>query len=133
MKLEEADSLKTSLERNLILVRLEELSRALETLVEANAERKVTFTDSTGKIWERHEIGRAIERSDYSIKLSKRAREVQLLSGLVESKDLELQRSLWLVDEVSLLRELFSKLREENYELTAESIVVLAMVTESFL
>lgn len=80
-----------SIKRNLILVRLKENVRALQPLVNENVERKVPLTDAIAKARELLESCLSIDRSDYSVKFSKPTREAHRLSGLVDSKDLELQ------------------------------------------
>lgn len=77
LKLAKADSVRISVEPNLILGRLEKNAQALRFLVNANVERKLTSTDSMAKIRKLLESGLSIHRSDYFVKISKLAREVQ--------------------------------------------------------
>lgn len=121
-----------SVEWNLILDRFEKHVRALRTLVNANVEQKVTLTDAMARIRELLESARSIDCLGYSIKISKLVRELQRLSGLVDSKDLEVRTMLWLVDKASSLRAEALKLKEEWDQLTAENNVVLALGTEIF-
>lgn len=80
-----------SVERNFVSARFEKHFRALQALVNANVERMVTLADAMSKVEKLLESGLSINRSDYSVKISKLTREVQRLAGHVESKDLELQ------------------------------------------
>lgn len=52
-----ADSVKMSIEQKLVLAPFEKHVRALQVLVSANVERKVTLNDAMTKIWELHESG----------------------------------------------------------------------------
>lgn len=63
MKAEKADSIKMFVKRNLILARVEEHARALQTQDNAKVERMVTLTDAMVKIIELLESGRSINRS----------------------------------------------------------------------
>lgn len=56
--------------------------------------------------------------------------EVQLLSGLVESKDVELQTTLELVKETSRLLEEYSEEKVDVFQVTAENEVLLALGTK---
>lgn len=53
-----------SVETNLTLARFEEHIRSLQTLVNANVDRKVTFTGAMAKIMELLESGRPFVWSD---------------------------------------------------------------------
>lgn len=67
MKDAKADIVKIYVERNLNLARFEKHVRAVQTLVDANVERKVTFTDAMAKIRELLESDFLINSSrDYS-------------------------------------------------------------------
>lgn len=118
------------IERNLILARPEEHVRALQTPVNANDELKVLLMDAMAKIRELLKNGCSIDFSDYSVNFLRLAREVQRLSDLDESKDLELQKMAGLVDNASRLQENFSKLRKKSNRSTAVNNVVLALRTE---
>lgn len=76
------------IERNLILAHFENHVHALQPLVIANVERKVTLEDAMTAIRELSEGGRNIQKSDYSVKNEKLTLEIQRSTGLVEAKDL---------------------------------------------
>lgn len=71
-----------SVERMLISARFGERVYALQSLVNATVERKVTLKGAMAKIRGLLESGRSINWSDHSVKVSKLTREAQLLSGL---------------------------------------------------
>lgn len=125
-----AENLKMSVGRNLILAHFLPNICALQTLVNANVERKVTSTVVMKKIRQLFESGRSIDRSDYSVKISKLARSVQRLSELVGSKILELQTMSGLVDEVCRLWKELYKLKKKRDRLKAEIKVVLWLGTK---
>lgn len=62
--------------------------RPFLTLVNASMEWMMILTEDMAKIRELLESNRSIDHLDYSVKISKLAREVQRLSGLVEAKNL---------------------------------------------
>lgn len=113
--------------RNFVLACLEKHVRLLQTLVNANVERKITLTNSMGKTMELFGSGRSIDRLDYSVKIEKLTREVQRLTGLVESKNLKLQSMPGLVEETSRLGQALSKLKSDKKRLTAENKVAVAL------
>lgn len=130
VKVSKADSVKLSVEENLIVVRLKEHLRVLETLLNGNMERKATLADAMAKLWSFLESGRYIDALDYSVKIWKPAREVQRLSGLAESKNLESQTMLGFVKENIRSNGDLSKLLEDKNYLGVESKIVLALGTE---
>lgn len=103
-----------SVKRNLILGSFEDHFCALQASVNENVDRKVTLTDAITKIRELLQISLSINLSDYSVKISKVAREVQRLSILVETKGSELQTMPGRVDEASQLRQERTKLKEDK-------------------
>lgn len=74
-------------------------------------ERKETLKDAMKTIGELLESGRSIGRSEYSVMIVKLTRGVQRLTGLVESKNLELQTMRGLVEEARRLREELDKVK----------------------
>lgn len=88
IKVAKVDSVKL-FERNLILAHFHDLIRALLTLVNANKKRNVTLTRALAKNQELLESGRLVDRSNYSVNISRLAREVQRFAYLIESKNLE--------------------------------------------
>lgn len=98
-----ANGVKMSVKRILVLARFQEHVRALQALVNANVDREVAIAHAMAKVGELLKIGRSIKKSDYAVKLSELTREVLLLTGLVESKDLEFQTIPGLKQEASRL------------------------------
>lgn len=90
VKVVKVDSVKTSVERNLILARFEKHVRALLELVTANVERKIILMDAVAKSSELLDSSCTINKSYCSVQISKLTREVQWLAGFVEPKDLKL-------------------------------------------
>lgn len=72
-----------SVEKNLISARFEEHVRALQALVNANVERKVTLTEIMATVRELFKSDRSINGPVYSVKIPKMTREVQRLTSLV--------------------------------------------------
>lgn len=105
VKVAKADSVKMAVESNLILACFDEHVRTLQTLVNVIVDQKVTFTDTMKTTEELLESGRSISESDYSVKISKQRREVQRLTRLEESKDLELQAMPGVAGDARLGRE----------------------------
>lgn len=93
-----------SAERNFASARFEEHVRALQALVNARVEQKVTLMKPMTMVRELLMNGRSINKLDYSVKISLLKREVQRLTGLVESKYMKLQTMLGLVEEACPLR-----------------------------
>lgn len=77
LKVAKADSVKMSIERNLILAHFWEHICTLQTPANANVEWKMTLTDVMTKIPELFESVRLTDRSDYSVKMLKPAWEAQ--------------------------------------------------------
>lgn len=94
-----------SVRKNLILARFEEHVRTLQALVYVNVEQKVTLMDAISTMSKLLESSPSISKLDYFPKIANFAREVQRLTDLVESVDLELQTMCGLVEEASSLRE----------------------------
>lgn len=122
-----ADSVKMSIERNLNLARFEGHVRAVQALLNANFDRKVTLKDAMTTVRELLQSGYNINKLDFSVKIPKLTQELQRLSGLVKSKGLELQTTPGLVEEASYLREELSKAKVDKDRLSAENKDVLAL------
>lgn len=71
LKIWKANSVEMSVERYLICARFEEHVCALQTLVDANVEQKVTLTDVMATVRELLESVRSSNKSDYSLKITK--------------------------------------------------------------
>lgn len=69
--------------------------------------------------------------SEYSSKIARLMQEVPRLTGLVESKDSEVQTMPRLVEDVSRLRKELAKAKGEKDGLSASEKVVLALGTEN--
>lgn len=98
-----------SVKKDLILACFEEHVRALQALVNSNLERRVTSKDALKKVEGLLDSDGSIIKSDYSGKISKMTREVHRLTDLLQSKNLEFQTKLRLVDEVRRPQEELSK------------------------
>lgn len=77
--------------------------RAQQTMVAANVEQKVTSTGAIEKICQLLEIGRSINRLDYSMNIAKLTQGMQRLSGLVDFKNLKLKTKPGLIESDSSL------------------------------
>lgn len=99
-------------------------------MVIANVERKVALMEGMTKVRELPESIPSIDSSHCSVKISKLTREIQRLTGLVESKSLKLQTMPGLVDEASCLREKRSKAKQDKDRLPAENKIMLALGME---
>lgn len=130
VKVAKADSGMMFVERNLILVRFEKNVDALRTLVNTNVDRMIGLTDVLSRIWGLFESCCFIDRLDYTVNILKLAREVQLLSGLAESKDLELQMVPSLVDEASYIWKEPSELKEKREPFKEKNKTVFAFRAE---
>lgn len=117
-------------ENNLIFFRFEEYVRALQALINAHVERKVTSIYAMMKVRKLLGRGHLINKSDYFEKISKLTQEVQRHTAFVESMDMELQTMPGQVEEASLLRDELSKANLDEGGLTAVNKVVLARGTE---
>lgn len=71
VKVAKADRVKTSVERSFIFARLNEHFRALQGLVNANVEQKLTLRDAMTTEREPHGSARSIRKLDNSVKISK--------------------------------------------------------------
>lgn len=114
-----ADSVQMSVEKNLMLDHYAERVRAVQILINANVQRKVTLTDVMAKVRELLERDHSVHKSYYSVEISNRAREVQRLTGLFVSKNLESQTMLGLEDKASRLRKVLSKANGDKDRLKA--------------
>lgn len=130
MRVANAERVRTSVEKILILARSEEHVRAMQTPVNANVQQKVPLRNAMAKIRELLESSRSIDWYNYSVKISKLTGVAQQLTGPVKSKDLELQTMPGLVEEVSHLREKLYKLNGDKDSLTAENNVVFVLLTK---
>lgn len=90
MNVEKADSVKMSVERNLILTHSEKNVRSQQATVNPNVERMVTLIEGMGGLRELLERDCTNIRSDLSVNIAKLTKAVQGLSSLVFSKGLEL-------------------------------------------
>lgn len=124
-----ADNVKMFVERKLILVHFGEHVCALQALVIENVEPKLTLTNAKLQIKELLKCVLSIYCSDYSVSISKLMRDVQQLSGLVESMNLDLQTMPGLVDEASRLWEDLAKLNRVKDCPTAVNKIMLALET----
>lgn len=70
IKVARAESVKMSVERNMISARFEEHVCALHTLGNANVQRKVSLTEAIAKVRNLLESVRSIDNYDYSMKVS---------------------------------------------------------------
>lgn len=75
---------------------------------------------------------RNIDKTDYFASVSKRTRERQRVTGLVESKDLELQTTPRLVQQTSRVREELPTTKGDKALLSAQIKVLLERETEVF-
>lgn len=119
-----------AVERNLILARFGEHICALQTLVNANVERQVILKDSIAKSRVLLKSGPSVDRSEYSVKISKLARELQWLSSLVQWKNLKLQTIALLIGGSRRLWEEHSVLKIERDQLAVKYKLMLAFGTE---
>lgn len=95
------DSDEMSVVKNLFLACFMKHVHALQALVEANEERYVTLMEAMAKVRDLFGSGRSIFRSFYSLRISKLTREDQSLTGLVRSKELELESMRGFIQEAS--------------------------------
>lgn len=102
---------KMSLAKTLILTRLEESVRALQVVGNADVVRKVAMTEAMALDRDLVESDRSSIKSNYSVMISKLTREVQLLTGLVESNNLEVQMTSGLAEDGSCLPKKFLRQR----------------------
>lgn len=109
-----ADSVKISVQQNFDQTSFEKNVRDRHTLINVNLEQTLTVDDAIAKILELCQCDRSIDCLDYFVTNLNLTREVQRLSGLVESKYLELQKTPGMVDEASRLRVELSKLEGEK-------------------
>lgn len=100
----QAESVNMFVEKNLILAHFEEHVFGLYSLFNSNVERKVTWKDAMTGVKKLLDKCRNINKLAYSVKLAKLTRELQQRTGLIKSKDLELQTMLSSVKEASRLR-----------------------------
>lgn len=77
--------------------------------------------EAINKIRKQLESGGKIDSSQCLVKIAKLTREVQRLTGLVESKDFELQRMPRLVMEATCLREELPKIKRNRNPLMIEN------------
>lgn len=97
VKIAKVDSVKLFIKKKLTASLLEEHVRSLQTVFNASIGRKITLTDAIAKIRDLLESGCLIDHSHYFMKIAKMKREVQRLTGSVESKILELQSMRGLI------------------------------------
>lgn len=71
MKVTSAESVKTSVEQNIMPARAEKKVRALRTLANANVERNLTIVDAMSNIRKQLEGERSIDCSDHFVKILK--------------------------------------------------------------
>lgn len=87
VKVVKAYSVKMSDKPNFILTRFKKLVCALQALVYASVMQKVTLTKATATLRELLKSDGSINKSNYSVKISKLTEVVQRLTGLAEPKD----------------------------------------------
>lgn len=107
-----ANKFKTSVELKFILIHSKQHVKALQTLFNANVERRGTLTDATENIREHFVNGCSIDRLNHSVKISKLVRVIQPMLGLIESNDLNPKKMSGSVDKANHLRVEISKFIE---------------------
>lgn len=89
VKAAKADSVRMSLEKNLIFARFGKHAHAPWNVVNTNVERKVSLMEDTAKVRKLFESGRSMYKLEHTAKISKLERESQQLTSIVMSKHLE--------------------------------------------